>query len=299
MQVGRMDKILIDFVAGAHGHFLEIVLNRFFHATNVDFDPFTSLGTSHAIPAEYNNLKLFHADHWFELDPEQLKLASKIISIRFSQDQLLLFSSLSLLRAGDQRIFIEDLEHNTYNKLNNRFYRHKLDQILSVYSLFNVNENNSNIPRNILREFYKFGFKDPNINGYWVKQQQMTYPDSADVFYFDLECFYDQQLLVEKLKQLELFIGREFDFSNEFFQMYARFVSGLQYLNCQNECDQIVNAVIKGKEIVIPPLTLFQESYINAKLENYYDKEMPFHQDKYFTNTKDVLQYIKTRAPDL
>jgi hypothetical protein len=57
--------------------------------------------------------------------------------------------------------------------------------------------------------------------------------------------------------------------------------------------------VVAEQDIQIPQLTLFQESYINAKLENYYAKEMPFHQAKYFTNTKDVLQYIKTQAPNL
>jgi hypothetical protein len=293
------NKILIDFVAGAHGHFLEVMLNKFFHTAAVDFDPFTDLGTSHVSTPEYHQTKLFHAGHWSERDPESLKLVDKIISIKFSQDQLLLFSSISMLRAKDQRISNDDLEHDTYNKLNNQFYRDTLDQILSSYPLSDVNESNSDIPRHVLREFYKFGFKNPGINGYWIKQQQMRYPASADVFYFDLACFYDRSLLAAALKQLELFVDKKFDFSHEFYQMYLRFFNSIPYLECQSQCDQIIRAVINQVDYTIPSLTLFQESYINAKLENYYAKEMPFHQLNYFTNTKDMWQYIETQAPNL
>ena len=160
-----MNEILIDFVPGAHGHFLEILLNKFFHTAPVDFNPFTELGTSHRVTKEYNKNKMFHAKHWTQRNPEKLAKAQKIISIRFCQDELLLFSSLSLLRAGDANIANEHLEHNTYNKLNNVFYRPILDQILSAYQLTTINEHNSDIPRHILREFYKFAFKNPDTNG--------------------------------------------------------------------------------------------------------------------------------------
>jgi hypothetical protein len=151
----------------------------------------------------------------------------------------------------------------------------------------------------VLREFYKFGFKNPEINGYWIKQQQMQYPNTADVFYFNLDCFYDQTLLIKQLKQLEQFVKKDFDFSDDFYQMHAQFIDRVQYLNCQTECDQIIKDIINEQDNSIPPLTLFQESYINAKLENFYNKEMPFFQPDYFTNTKNVLQYIKTQAPNL
>jgi hypothetical protein len=105
--------------------------------------------------------------------------------------------------------------------------------------------------------------------------------------------------LIERLKELETFVGKQFDFSGEFYQMHNQFINGVQYLNCQTECDKIIQSIIDEKEIDILPLTLFQESYINAKLENFYKKEMPFHQPEYFTNTKDVLHYIKTQAPNL
>lgn len=294
-----MNKILIDFVAGAHGHFLEVLLNKFFHTTVVDFSPFTTLGTSHVATKEYTDSKVFHAAHWTERYPEELATASKVISIQFSQDQLLFFSSLSLLRAKDKKIANNDLEYDTYNKLNNKFYRDTLDQILAAYPFLTVNETNSNIPRHVLREFYKFGFKNPDQNGYWLKQKQMSYPNTTEVFYFNLDCFYNRSLLVERLKQLEQFVGKPFDFSDEFYQMHDQFINGVQYLDCQSTCDQIINAVINEIDIGIPNLTLFQESYINAKLENFYNKEMPFYQPEYFTNTKDVLNYIKTQAPNL
>ena len=112
--------IAIDFVAGTHGHFLETTLNKFFNITPDVFNTFTATGTSHNKSIDYQKNKLFRAEHWFEYFPDQLEKFDKIISIRFSQDDLLLVSSVSLLRAGDCNIHNNDLEIDTVNKLNNQ-----------------------------------------------------------------------------------------------------------------------------------------------------------------------------------
>jgi hypothetical protein len=57
--------------------------------------------------------------------------------------------------------------------------------------------------------------------------------------------------------------------------------------------------VLTGQDIVVPQLTLFQESYINGTLERLFQREMPFHQPDYFTSTKDMLYYINHTAPNL
>jgi hypothetical protein len=294
-------KILIDFVPGAHGHFLEIILNKFFHTVPVDFQPFTSIGTSHQglTKEEYNTNKVFCADHWYERAPEQLLTADQIISIQFDKKDLLLLSSISLLRAGDKKIDNDTLEIDTYNKLNNNFYKGTLDKLIIAYPFLKLSATNSSVPRNVLREFYKFSFLKPDMNGYWQEQMRMQYSKSAKVFYFKFDWLYNIHKFEHAIKQLEKTLVLPFDFSDEFYSMHSKFIDGIAYKHCQAECNNIVDAVIHGIDLDIPKLTLFQESYINAQLENYFKKEMPFHQVDYFTNTKDVLQYIETRAPNL
>ena len=291
-----MNNIPIDFIAGSHGHFLEIILNTFFGITE-KFNPFTPLGTSHVVNDNYLKNKVFQAEHWSELYQAQIKNIPKLISIRFKHDDLLLLSSVSLLRAGDFELDNNQLEDDTYNKLNNRFYKDTLDLILKSYPFLNVDEKNSSIPRNVLREFYKFGFASPGINGYWIKQQEMQYSHNTNVFYFEFSDFYDLDKFVVTIKKLELFIGTKFNFCDDFFNLHSQFLSNIAYITHKQQCDQIIQAVIEHKDLTFSNLTLFQESYINGQLENYYRKEMPFHNLNYFTSTKDMLQYIMTEAP--
>lgn len=291
--------IPIDFVAGTHGHFLEVTLNKFFSVVPVDFVPFTALGTSHTATEEYTKNKLFHAEHWSELHPEQVKNFDQVIAIKFSPNDLVYVASVSLLRAGDMQLDNDQLEIDTYNKLNNEFYKSSLDTILASYPFLQVDSVNSNIPRYVLREFFKYGFRDPDINGYLRKQQVMQYPDSCNVFEFEFASFYNFDHFVQTIERLEKFLNLNFDFGDEFVAMYKKFIEFIPYLTHKSQCDQIIDQVISQTLVPIPKLTLLQESYINAELEKHFNKEMPFHQDEYFNSTQLVLQYIKEQAPDL
>lgn len=289
--------IAIDFVAGTHGHFLETILNKFFNITPNIPDTFTTTGTSHQKTDEYQKNKLFNAKHWFELYPDQLKNYNKVISIRFTQDDLLLVSSVSLLRAGDFNINDDELEIDTVNKLNNQFYQSTLEQIYAAYPF--LDRLQTSIPRYVLREFFKFGFKDPGINGYWLKKQSMVYPRQCNVCYFDFSSFYNIDNFVLGINAIEKFVEKKFNFSPDFYQQHRKFLSFIPYQFHKQQCDYIIDCIKDNVEIDIPKLTLFQESYINGCLENIYHKEMPFHQEKYFTSTKDMLYYIDALAPNI
>jgi hypothetical protein len=287
--------IPIDFVAGSHGNFLEIVLNKFFGVVEHAADPFNHLGSSHIKSQQYLESRLFVARHWFELEPEVLKHAEQIISIQFDMDELLLLSSISLLRAGDIGIDNDQLEVDTYQKLSNQHYYYVLQEILVAYPFLNAES--GSIPRNVLREFFKFGFKDPSINGYWKRQQCMQYINP--VFVFPFKAFYNQELLLSTLGSLEKFLNKPFNFCQDLLDLHEKFLSKIPYCDHKAVCDRIVIAVNSGIDCPIPALTLLQESYINAQLENIHNKEMPFHPIDYFTSTKDMLYYIKNQAPTL
>jgi hypothetical protein len=233
---------------------------------------------------------LFWANHWSELLKSELTNVSKIISIRFDHDDLLLLSSVSLLRAGDLGINNDNLEINTVGQLSNQYYQDTLELIYNSYPF--LNRADQNIPRYVLREFYKFGFKDPESNGYWRKLKDLKYSDQCQVFYFDFKDFYNIDLLVNRIEKLQTFVNRKFDFSTDFYQQHQKFLSFVPYIAQKEMCDNIVLHTQQEKNIPIPVLTLFQESYINAQLENIFKIEMPFHQDKYFESTKEVLRYI-------
>lgn len=289
--------IPLDFVAGTHGHFVEYVLNRSIGFTNTSFDPFTSLGTSHRRPKEYMHDRTIICNHWFEHDPSVITTSSKTIRIVFDQDDILLVSSASLLRAADLNIDNNFLHIDTAKKLNNRYYDDTLEEIYQSYGF--LDRMQPHIPRNVLREYFKFGFADPTVNGYWKKLQQMRNLPANDVFEIELKQIYDIDCLRDNLLKISTWLDRPLNIGEWLSELHQKFLSKIPFRNHQDQCDTIMKAVIDGVDLAIPDLSLLQESYINGKLERYFNKEMPFYQIDYFTNTKDMLQYIESQAPEL
>lgn len=119
--------IHIDFQGGAHGNYLEFVCNKIAGLTVGS--PFDSLGTSHA--KTYTRKKLFYAHHYSFL-PKPF-VFDKIISIRVDIEDILPLLQISLLRAGPFPYDNDQLEHNTYNKLNNRVHKKTLDAIIEGF----------------------------------------------------------------------------------------------------------------------------------------------------------------------
>lgn len=288
--------IPIDFVAGSHGHYLETVLNRELIGLQAE-NTFTNLGTSHIKSLEYQTNKLFYADHWFEHRPTELKTHSTIVSIRFSHDDLLLLSSVSLLRAGDANIDNNDLECNTVTKLLNSYYKQVVYDIKQAYPFVDLSLDS--IPRYVLREYFKFGFKNPDTNGYWLKQQQMTYQPWQTVINFNFSSFYNVDKFVTEITNVAARLGFRFDPTDSFYQTHQKFLEFNPYVNHKQQCDAIIDAVVKRVHCAIPKLSLFQESYINGCLENIFNKEMPFQQSEYCLSTQELLYYLEYLAPEL
>lgn len=288
--------IPIDFVAGTHGNFLEVCLNCASKATTLDFSPFGLLGTSHQKSNHYEKNKVFDAQHWSELYSDRLTQFPKIISIDFDADDLLLVSSLSILRAGDFNIDNNELSVNTFQKLNNKFYQSLLTEIYTSYPM--LDKTAPDIPRYVLREFFKFGFKEPSKSGLWSKKSLMHYSKNSTVYVWKLKNFYSWDLFCQSIIE----VGEKFNLKTEpnlLIDLYKKFLSQVPYLKNKIECDLIINQIVNRKNNSIPNLTLFQESYINGALEKIYNKEMPFQQETYFKNTEDVVYYIENWAPNI
>ena len=119
--------IHIDFQGGAHGNYLEFVCNKIAGITAGT--PFNEHGASHA--KTYTGNKVFYADH-YSFWPKPL-VFDKVIDIHIDIDDLLQLQQISLLRAGDFGFDNNQLEINTYNKLNNPHYKWVLENIVQNF----------------------------------------------------------------------------------------------------------------------------------------------------------------------
>jgi hypothetical protein len=124
--------IHIDFQGGAHGNYLEFVCNKIAGVVEPGALPFNSVGASHNKP--YQSPQVFTAWHYsYTPHREYPKLFNKIVSIHINPNDLLALTQVSLLRAGDYGHDNDQLEINTFNKLNNKDYRWVLEQLIDGF----------------------------------------------------------------------------------------------------------------------------------------------------------------------
>lgn len=323
--------IWIDFQSGAHGNYLEFVCNYFLaNIPTKTSTPFNKLGSSHN--KQYLQSPKFTCGH-FSFDPALDPISGKIISVQIQEKDLLPLSMISFLRAGDQNYNNNQLEIDTYHKLNNINYRSTLENIMSSYNqvvesyqavkdpswpdiksredfnnlpetikqecvqqhrlnLIELNEQNPDCPRYVLREFFKPGFQNPKISGFMQQQQFQQYQISDDVYVFPFGSFYQLDEFVKQIKQIAQWSGLKLEKPEELEQLHKEFLSRQPYKHSKQYCDQLISDIITGKNFDLPSLDLMCESYINAQLELHYNSEAPFFQPSWFKTAQEIRNYF-------
>jgi hypothetical protein len=132
--------IHIDFQGGAHGNFLEFVCNKI-AGVETNQTPFNDAGASHS--KHYYSEQKFYAGH-YSFDNINMS-GNKVIAIKIAYDDLLPLSQISLLRAGDYGFDNNELEIDTYNKLNNRHYRWVLDTVINSFFTDQIKNSYNNV----------------------------------------------------------------------------------------------------------------------------------------------------------
>lgn len=319
--------IYIDFQGGAHGNFLEFVCNTLLARIKSRITtPFNQLGASHR--KGYAEPAVFYADHYFLNEPKLVD--SKIISIKVTADDLLPLSSISLLRAGDYNYNNDELEVDTYNKLNNIHYRWVLDIIIDRYFLNQVVNSYNRVRDSTwptilsLTDFEQLPthIKEECINVHHLELLALT-PETPNCPRYILREFFK---IGFKYPENSGFIAQQrlmtYDASNDVYyfpfscfydynkfqeeldklavwsgykladasQLHSDFVSKQPYTKTKSVCDVIINRLLNNESFTLPKLDLLQESYISAQIELRKNCELPLH---WFSTSNELLGYVQ------
>jgi hypothetical protein len=300
--------IHIDFQGGAHGNYLEFACNKM--AGLAVGMPFNLLGASHA--KHYAGKKMFVADHYSFL-PKPF-IFDKIISIHIDIDDLLPLQQISLLRAGDYGYDNDQLEIDTYNKLNNQDYKWVLKNIVQNFfanqiqdsynavkdpswpdvttleefanlpdwikkecteqhklELLELSPDCPNCPRTILREFCQIGFEQPENSGFIVRQRQVKYDTTKQVYQWPFRCFYNMTEFLQEIKKVADWANMSYNCQDSIEELHTEFLQRQPYKHSKIKCDEFVKEIQNNIIPNINNITLIEESYINAKLGwNYF-----------------------------
>jgi len=325
--------IYIDYIAGAHGNYLEFVCNTFMAGVRSTGSIFSDVGAAHA--KKYIDPKVFTV--WQHVGGSYAPLVNQqVIAITFAPDDLLPLQAVSMLRAGN--FDVDELEVDTYNKLNRSSYVNQLAQIQQSYFQdtrvegyqivrsdhwpvvqsvaefealpvaiktecerlhglvkLELSADYPDCPRWILRDFFKHGFLNSSEHGMVLEDQnrRSTYSADNSVYEFPFASFYQTEQFVQELQKLAAHFGFEFDNNNEFGQLHQEFTQRQHYAIIKQQCDQLVEDTIAGNNVHIPHMNLLMESYIEACVEHHYKQQLPTGRNTWFTNTQQIQQALQ------
>lgn len=279
-------KIITVFASGPglHHNFLRFSLDYLSKQTPpITSFPFTDSGTSHNNKnIEFS--KKFNAINWDEVVDQNINNC-----IGIEANDLLYYQRCGLARAGAKEKAI-DL-HNLENF--NSWHCWNADYVKKIYDVYNINQQDR-LPKFIIRDSIKKGFLDIENNSLYKNNQNIIQQIKklSDSYIIPVTSFFSLNSYQTELTK----ISKQFDLDLDLKllpELYNMFHKKNNILQSHSIVFKILESIEKTVELDIPKLDVFQEGFIYAELEKNNDFIIMPLTDNFFTNTSEIIQYLK------
>lgn len=292
----RNAKLLnIVFIGGTFGNFLKYFLERFSKKTPVmEKDPFTEIGTSHALKSkDFSGLiQKYHLG--FINDNEGQTDLPICLIVASTKKHYLYLKQAQWFRAGDTKISPDDLWKKAIGEMPEQIKNHAMD----IIKLYNIKETAhfSWLPKFIVRDWYKCGFLMKQHDTYEYKffeiLKKHPFFKKQKTFELDLETFFYWKTFLENIKKMnDVFsLDLDFDRSEEMKEVFDR---GLAMDKIRQECNMTDQVFRNDSDIDFRGLNVATEAFIYAmaELENDF-VQMPLT-NRFFRDLAELNQYVE------
>lgn len=292
-----MEKILIDYESGTHGHFLEFILNALDDPTDalLNSDPFLLSDRGTCRRRIYTPWSLrFCADHYralykFEARKQDIESATECIYIRLSPSSPSTITALKvILSRADPNVDLSDFEHmhlDFFNKIKNSMIA---DRFKSLIKDANLSENSPNLEYHQLRSFFtNYAFNQNHVR--YNSRPYYAEKNITDVWFAD---FYSWPAFLTMI--LRLSAKFNLNTSNRIDRLqtlHSEFLSRNQFANdnAPDICKQILNNL--DSDDPLPTIGLIEQSWICS---NLLDNKGGFYypNNKFFETPRELKKYI-------
>ena len=292
----RNAKLLnIVFIGGTFGNFLKYFLERFSKKTPMmEKDPFTEIGTSHALTSkDFSGLiQKYHLG--FINDNEGQTDLPICLIVASTKKHYLYLKQAQWFRAGDTKISPDDLWKKAIGEMPEQIKSHAMD----IIKLYNIKETAhfSWLPKFIVRDWYKCGFLMKQHDTYEYKffeiLKKHPFFKKQKTFELDLETFFYWKTFLENIKKMnDVFsLDLDFDRSEEMKEVFDR---GLAMDKIRQECNMTDQVFRNDSDIDFRGLNVATEAFIYAmaELENDF-VQMPLT-NRFFRDLAELNQYVE------
>ena len=285
----------ILFHGGTSGNFLKYFLERFSTKTpNISRDPFTEIGTSHALEnKDFSGLiQKYHPS--FINDNEGKTDLPVCIILPTTKKHHLYLKKAQWFRNGDQKVSPDDLWKKAVGEMPG-LIADKAKEIIKLYDIKDP-AHFTWIPKFIVRDWYKLEFlqdlKDTHNYQWFEVFKKHKFFEGQKVFHLDQETFFDWDTFVENITELNDVFGLALDFDRQV-EMKRLFDKGLSLDIIRQEANMAEDVLANRSDSQLNDLDVATEGFIYAEMEKANpDILMPLT-NRFFRDADEIKQFIE------
>jgi hypothetical protein len=264
----------IIYPSGSHGMFLEMLLNLF-SGIEIESNPIsTSVHTYDHI--SYKQLHIFKATH----SKNYLPPCNNWINISVNPSSYMKYAAVGFNRTSGLNIALEELNHNTFNKIKDHAI---FSQLLSSLTTISGLES-GDVEVKYLREWARLCFFKGTI-----KKWLATSVDPAADYILDFECFYDDDNLLEQCKLILNKFNLPIHPIKNIQEYLTAFKQNNRYRNIDVDIKLITQAIINKQDYKFNSENFIKQAWIDHWLEITYNVNIKL-KNEYWNNTKEIIE---------
>jgi hypothetical protein len=227
--------IAIDFAPGAHGHFLEYVVNRWIYQVPYTMeDPFQSSGSSHRITQDlvYQQSKIAKTSHYTVHKLPYPDNTEKVIVIKHCSRLDYVLLTNVFYRTHPDAVRTED------------FPTEKIQQL----HIGNISANGKEPTEIELRDNWYNKLYERDIFGtHGFQKTKLPY------FEFDYQTFFNFPEFVTELQRLSDFLNFTFVYNTDLWQIWKTFIDSNQGWLAYQHADELLTKIYSNQSSAIEP----------------------------------------------
>jgi len=276
----------ITYQGGTHGRFLSFFLDKFSRRTpEITHLPFTKAGTSHA-KKEMLSGKF---PDWHNLQNGKdifMNTHERHVLITVETEDLLNIERAVTMRTGDLNV-----DTNKENVETTADFLQVFPWADKCAEMYNLDLTTQNIPRFIMRDFYKKSFLDPEQNGFIVADRAMRNNKPAECFEFPVSHMWNKDKFIETIKALDKKFDLQLDIPD--FTIYDTFRSKYPPLATEHRTSNAIDHIKNKQDMDISELETVEQAYLASWIEKNYDFITVPLTNYFFQSTKEICQWLE------
>lgn len=289
--------VTISYLGGSHGAFLKYFIDKFSKFTpNILKSPFEKTGTSHNDDVIYSGKverDTFEDANGKPKNNYQLQdTSTPNIVITVDHNSLMNFTRMFFTRKSDIElestyVGVDD-QSATFDHVFSKKYS---DSFKLMYGI-DINKHNS-VPVSIMRDFIKITFLDYKNNQTLASMRKIKENLTQDVETISLNDIWETDRFIKRMQQISDALNLGLVLHADAVNLHTEFLSRRVNNATWNRVFSIIEALKKEENMDCSKLDIVEQGYLSSWIEqNYKFVQTPLTR-KYFSDTKEIIEYVK------